>query len=119
VRKDDQVKDLKENYNAKIVLNSETPEFWNDLQALVAELKPKVMYEYIGGEFPGKVFATLPEESQLVVVGNLTGGNVVINQRDLLFKDLSVTAFYLTRWLKRVSREVRDSSFKQIADDLQ
>jgi len=38
VRKDEQAQDLKENYNAKHVLNSESSEFWNDLKALVTEL---------------------------------------------------------------------------------
>jgi len=56
VRKDEHVKDLTENLGAKYVLNQTSPTFFDDIKALIAELKPAFLFEYVGGDFASKIF---------------------------------------------------------------
>lgn len=60
------------NHGAKHVLNQESPDFPEKLQALIDELKPSVLFECVGGDLPGDVFIKMPPKSIMVVYGNLT-----------------------------------------------
>jgi NADPH:quinone reductase-like Zn-dependent oxidoreductase len=72
VRKDDQVKDLKDNLGAKFVLNQDSPSFTDDLVAAIKETNATVLFECVGGDLPGDVFLKMPPKSIMVVYGNLS-----------------------------------------------
>lgn len=72
VRKDENVKDLKENFGAKYVLNQDSPTFFQDLEQVLAEVKPTVLFECVGGDLAGEIFLRMPPKSFMVVYGNLT-----------------------------------------------
>ena len=38
---------------------------------MIDELDPKVMFEYIGGSLPSKVFSLMPENSKMFVLSNM------------------------------------------------
>ncbi|CDW91257.1 zinc-binding dehydrogenase family protein [Stylonychia lemnae] len=118
VRKDEQIADLKENHGAKHVLNSESLTFWDDFFPLVKELMPTVFFEYVAGELAGKIFAALPPRSKLVVVGNLTGGKMILDQSNLLFNAKTIESFYALTYLNSKTPEQKQEIFKRISDDL-
>lgn len=66
------MQDLKNNYGAKYVLNQESPSFFEDLEKVIAEVKPTIMFECVGGDLPGEIFKRMPAKSIMVVYGNLT-----------------------------------------------
>jgi len=66
------VKDLTENFGAKHVLNQESTSFFEDLQKVIDELKPTVMFECVGGDLPGEILKRMPARSHMVVYGNLS-----------------------------------------------
>jgi NADPH:quinone reductase-like Zn-dependent oxidoreductase len=72
VRKDDQIKDLKENFGVEFVLNQESPTFFKDLDEIVAKTNPTVLFECVGGDLPGDILNHMPAKSIMVVYGNLT-----------------------------------------------
>ncbi len=72
VRKDQHVQDLKDNLNAEYVLNQESATFYEELKDICESVQPTVLYECVGGELPGKVFAKMPQKSIMVVYGNLS-----------------------------------------------
>eukprot|EP00347_Sterkiella_histriomuscorum_P012077 403369977 len=118
VRKDEQVKILKEELNAKYVLNQTSETFFEDLQALINQLHPKVMFEYVSGDLPGKIFAVMEAGSHLVVVGNLSGETLNLNSGNIIFSNKTVRGFLLTPYLKELTEEERQAAYKRLADDL-
>jgi len=52
VRKEEQVKQLKEEYGAKYVLNQSLDSFADDLKKMVDEVQPTTLFEYVGGKLP-------------------------------------------------------------------
>ena len=77
-----------------------------------------MLFEYIGGDLPGQIFALMPRGSELVIVSNLTGQSVPINTGDVLFNDKRVSGFFLGRWLTTSSPETVGKAYKEVADDL-
>ena len=118
VRKDEQVAALKEELGAKYVLNQLSPTFAEDLKATIAEVQPTIMFEYVGGSIPGQVFAAMPNNSQMVVVGNLTGETLNIISGDLLFRNKSIVGFILFGYLLSIPKETRDAHFAEVSNDL-
>ena len=53
VRREEQVKLLKEEYGCKYVLNSSSEGFFEEYQALAKELRASVLIECIGGDITG------------------------------------------------------------------
>lgn len=72
VRKEENVRDLKENFGAKYVLNQDSPTFLQELEQVIAEVKPTVLFECVGGDLAGDIFLRMPAKSSMVVYGNLT-----------------------------------------------
>ena len=99
VRRDEQVKILKEELGAKYVYNSSDPVSLEQLKADIKTLNATILFEYVGGDLPGQIFTFLPRGSELIIVSNLTGTPVPINTGDLLFNDKRVSSFFLSRWL--------------------
>ena len=78
VRKDDQVKDLKENFEAKYVLNQTSPNFNQELEEVIKETQPTVLFECVGGDLAGDILLKMPQKSFMVVYGNLTKQRITI-----------------------------------------
>lgn len=85
VRREEQVKSLQDELNAKYILNQTSPSFIDDLKALVQQLNPLVLFEYVGGKVPGQIFEVLPPGSELIVVANLSNDPLEVNSGNILF----------------------------------
>ena len=72
VRKDDQVADLKTNFGANFVFNSDSSTFLSDIEAAIKQTQPTVIFECVGGDLAGDIFKLMPPKSHMVVYGNLS-----------------------------------------------
>lgn len=72
VRREEQVKLLKEQYGAKHVLNSSSETFFEDIKKLAAELKATTCIECVGGPFTAQLMEVLPSRSHVALYGCLS-----------------------------------------------
>ena len=72
VRREEQVKLLKEEYGAKYVLNSSTDTFKEEFTALCKELKATCCLECVGGELTGTLLECMPSRSIMHFYGALS-----------------------------------------------
>lgn len=63
---------LKEKYGCQHVLNSSSPSFLEDFQALAKELKVKCLIECVSGELTGSMMECLPARSTMLFYGALS-----------------------------------------------
>ena len=100
VRREEQVEILKKE-GAKHILNSEPPNFEEDLKKLAAELHADYCFEAIGGEFTGKILKNMPKNSIIEVYGVLSQQPTLehIDAADMLFNHKCVKGFLLPNWL--------------------
>jgi len=102
VRRDEQVKFLKEELGAEIVMNSTSPNFFEELTALAKEKKAKALVECIGGEMTGKLLACLPSKSTIIQYGVLSEeGLGAIDPLLLIGRGYSIESFVLGNWLMK------------------
>lgn len=89
---------------AKIVLNSESINFWEDLKKEAEKLKATIAFEAIGGSMTGLLLKKMPSRSKVLVYGSLSQSNCSdISPIDLIFQEKSMEGFYLGAWLKQMS----------------
>lgn len=67
------------------MLNQESPTFIQDLTAVIAKLHPNVIYECLGGDVGGKIFALMPPASEMMIFGNLTHTPLVLDSGNIVF----------------------------------
>lgn len=72
VRKDDHIVDLKNNYGANYVFNSESSSFSDELKEAIEKTQPTVIFECVGGDQAGHILNLMPEKSTMVIYGNLS-----------------------------------------------
>jgi hypothetical protein len=72
VRREENIKILQDECNAKHILNSTSPTFDSDYQQMIDEVKPNILIDYLGGEFPYKLFEKMGQDSILVPTGAIT-----------------------------------------------
>ncbi|CDW75003.1 zinc-binding dehydrogenase family protein [Stylonychia lemnae] len=118
VRKDDQVKDLQENLGAKYVLNQESPSFLEDLQKVLDEVKPTVLFECVGGELPGEIFKRMAAKSFMVVYGNLSKQKVAFEPTEFHWSDKQIVGLMMFRWVSSLPLDERRKWFDYVAEDL-
>jgi len=82
VRKENQVKALKENYHCD-ALNSESATFWDDLQKYIQEHGSSILFEYIGGNLSAQILTLMPVGSSMVIMALLTKDPMVIDNGNL------------------------------------
>jgi NADPH:quinone reductase-like Zn-dependent oxidoreductase len=107
VRNDDHITNLKEEYGAKHVLNTNSGSFFNDLEGLIKEFNPTILISYLGGDLPGKIFVKMPESSEMVVLGFMTQMPLTLDNTDILFNLKTVTGVTLFKWLQKKTLEER------------
>jgi len=98
VRKEEGVKELKEDYKQEYVFNSENPSFWKDLQDAIKEVGPTILYEYLGGDLPGKIFKMMPPASWMLCIGNLTDSPTTFDSNDLRWNGKNITSMAMPRY---------------------
>ena len=100
VRRDAQVEMLKL-LGAKYVLNSSAETFADQFQSACSSWNATAAFEAVAGEMSGTVINLMPPGSTAYVYGALSEepcGN--IDPIELIFRDKTVTGFYLGKWLR-------------------
>ena len=101
VRRDEQVKMLKEEYGCKYVLNSSSSNFKEEFTALAKELQAKIMVECVGGELTGTVLECMPHSSRLVFYGAMSEkGPSNIDPLYLIGRKYEIQGFILNYWIQ-------------------
>ncbi|CDW91391.1 zinc-binding dehydrogenase family protein [Stylonychia lemnae] len=119
VRKEEQVKDLVENYGAKYVLNQQSSTFFLDLESYLKETNATILLECIVGNIPGDILAKMPPKSLMVAYGILSNIRLSFDSFDLIKNDKCIQSFFLYRWLNSLEPEIKKQWFERVADDLQ
>jgi len=63
---------LKDELGVKYVLNTASETFYQDLALAIKETGANLLLEYMGGEVPVKIFELMPEDSEMLIIGNLS-----------------------------------------------
>jgi len=100
VRKQDHVEELL-NQGATSILNSSSPSFDQEFQKVVQELKPTVFLDCIGGDFPSAVLKNMPEDTQVIQFGFLSGKPMA----ESITKSDRYSFFRLPEWIKGLPKE--------------
>lgn len=115
VRKDEQLKKLRSEGNP-YVLSSESEVFEDNLKKLCRDLSPTLAFDAVGGSLTGLMLNAMPENSEVVVYGGLSGENISsIDVMGIIFNKKSISGFNLNDWIPSLSKE----EFKQLTDEVQ
>lgn len=101
VRKDDQLKDLKENFNLEHVFNTEDKDFLEKFKKTTKELNAKHLLECIGGSMCGKIASQMPDGSTCILYGTLSRDSVAdLDPFAVIGKGLVMKGFLLNQWIE-------------------
>lgn len=112
VRNDSQ-KEVLEKLGADLVINSETEK----IQKVIPEKTEggvHVIFDAVGGMLGAKALACLRSNGRMMVFGALALENMPINSGLLIFKNLSITGFWLSTWIENMSAEQRMKAFEKV-----
>ena len=104
VRRNEQIKMLKEDYGADYVLNSESETFDKELYELSKKLNANVALECVSGELTGRIMQVLAVGGTCILYGQLSEQKVgPINPIILIFKHQTLESFLLPYWIAEQS----------------
>lgn len=83
---------------AQYVLNSTQNGFDEELKTLAAKTNATLVFDAVGGEMTRRLLLAVPFGSIVVVYGNLSGEQPLIDHRSLVTDNKKVTGFYLVNW---------------------
>lgn len=99
VRKKEQ-EDLLRGLGAKIVLNTESETFDNDLKSEAGRLHATIAFDAVGGNMTGRLLNNMPDHSKVLVYGALSGSACgEISPLGLIFQHKTVEGFHLSDWI--------------------
>lgn len=118
VRREEQVKALEE-IGAENIINSSSDTYFDDLKSLTHELGATVFFDPVGG---GKATSTiidaLPNGSTTYIYGGLGGELLQYNGGIMIFRELTITTFWLGPFLKKRTDEERKGFIGTVVQDL-
>lgn len=77
-----------------------------DFQETANKLNTRAFFECVGGEMTGKVLSLLPDGATVYHYGNLELKKIGdVNSADLIFKEKTLTGFWLSNWTKSLKPE--------------
>jgi NADPH:quinone reductase-like Zn-dependent oxidoreductase len=100
VRRQEQVEALRA-IGAVHVLDSNAPDFDNNLRNLCRELSATCGLDAVAGELAGRVLHAQPKGSRMFVYGGLSLKPVEIDLGSLIFEGKVVAGFWVSAWLAR------------------
>jgi len=105
VRKDQHIAEL-QSQSEEYVLNVMDKDFANQLSELALKLNATAAIDAVGGELTGKILNAMPEGSEVLLYGGLSGQPVSgIDPLEIIFKNKILGGFNLGIWLKDLSQE--------------
>ncbi|AMQ56879.1 zinc-dependent alcohol dehydrogenase family protein [Algoriphagus sanaruensis] len=112
VRHDSQ-KQLLQDLGADLVVNSDSEK----IQKVVPEQTEggvHVVFDAVGGMVGAKALSTLRPKGKMMVFGALALENMPINSGLLIFKNLTISGFWLSTWVEELSVENRMNAFQAV-----
>jgi len=100
VRRAEQVAAL-EAEGARHVLNSSDARFEADLEQLCRDLRCRMAFDAVGGEMTGRLAEALAPRSEILVYGALEQAPVRLHPGTMIFREVTVSGFWLSKWLPR------------------
>lgn len=88
---------------ASYVIDSSKDRYEVELHSLAKKLKATLAFDAIGGESTRKLFLSMPFGSTIVVYGNLSGEQPLVDHRALIGDNIKLSGFYLVNWLRENS----------------
>jgi len=89
---------LREGYQE--VLDSSSSSFESELALKTKKYGVRYALDAVAGNMTQKLAEALPEKSEIVVYGILSGKNCEVSPGDLIFKGISLKGFWLSHWLQ-------------------
>jgi NADPH:quinone reductase-like Zn-dependent oxidoreductase len=115
VRKKESADTLIKN-GAEHVLVETDEDFTKKLNNLAHELNATVAFDAVGGGLSGIMYNAMPNDSELVVYGGLSGKPISdINVMDVIFNNKIISGFNLMDW----KAELEEGEFDEISEKLQ
>ncbi|MEQ8367687.1 MAG: zinc-binding dehydrogenase [Roseicyclus sp.] len=88
---------------AAYVLNETDPDFDADLAGLCKSLRCRFAFDAVGGSMTYRLAEALKAQSEILVYGALAQKAVSLHPGTLIFKEVTVRGFWLSKWLPRKS----------------
>lgn len=104
VRRDGQISEL-QGVDAQYILNSTEPTFDKHLREVCRQLDATLAFDAVGGELSGRVLRAMPNGGELVVYGGLADAPCEIGVDQLIFRNKSVSGFWLPLWMREQGAE--------------
>ena len=117
VRREELCKPLLE-LGADIVL-LDNDDYPKALDEITSGFKPKLALNSIGGQSAYRLCKTLDRGSTHVTFGAMTGEPTRFPTRYLIFNNIRLTGFWVTRWLEEAGPETTDATYLKIFDLLE
>ncbi len=115
VRKEQQVEDLKKE-GEQWVLNSNSEDFELKLKEACSNLNPTLAFDAVAGEQSGQILNAMPEGSELVVYGGLSGeAPGGFDTIGFIFRNKIVSGFNLGDWITEIGKE----EFQRLTGEVQ
>ena len=103
VHREEQVRLLR-GEGADHVLNSGTPDFEAKLASLAGKLGATVAFDGVAGDLTRQLLTVLPDGSDVVMLGRLSGQDVAFDGQDLLVgRQMRLSGFNVNLWLAKQS----------------
>ncbi len=114
VRKQQQAEHLRK--TEEFVLNSSSENFSEELKNIAQKLNANIALDAVGGETTGTLLNNMPENSEIIVYGGLSGKHISnVEILDVIFKNKSIRGFNLNTWRTKISQQ----KFETISNTLQ
>ncbi|AHM02899.1 hypothetical protein roselon_00455 [Roseibacterium elongatum DSM 19469] len=100
VRKQAQVEALRAE-GARYVLNETAPDFDAELADLCKTLRCRMAFDAVGGAMTYRLTEALRPQAEILVYGALAEKAVSVHPGTLIFKEVTIRGFWLSKWLPR------------------
>ncbi|MFP4095278.1 MAG: zinc-dependent alcohol dehydrogenase family protein [Cyclobacteriaceae bacterium] len=98
VRRDEQA-DMLHMMGAEAVINTKKDSFSERVRALTDKQGVKACFEAVGGETAEEALQCMSKGGKMIIYGLLSGKDAKFNSGLLIFKEITVKGFWLSRWM--------------------
>jgi NADPH:quinone reductase-like Zn-dependent oxidoreductase len=100
VRRDEQMEALR-GLGAEHILNSEAPDFDQQLRALCRQLDARLAFDAVAGRMTARLLNAMAPGAKVVVYGGLASEPIQLNPGNIIFTQQRIEGFYLSRWIAK------------------
>lgn len=103
VRRAELVEELKGLGADAVVLENEP--YFKDIAAITGGPRPRLALNAVGGESAGRLLRCLAPGGTMVTYGGMSKQSFGVTAAQMIFSDLRLRGFWVTRWMREVPRE--------------